>query len=222
MICVLIVWLHIRAGVSRSVANRILHAIQLILSTTLHLIEAALSSSGINISLSKIVLPRDIRTAYRHHFSEPDITRTACCPKCFSLFPRPIPWHCNWRASPRSNKCNTELWKVQNTQHGPKWVPRCLYTTQSFDSWLRSFLSRPEIETSLEETFRRRKDYPTAFGADMNDIQDSPAWKALYTSLLSPFQLLFGIYIDWFNPFTNKIAGLYLISSGLITSLMLI
>jgi len=57
MICVLIVWLHIRAGVSRSVANRILHAIQLILSTTLHLIEAALSSSGINISLSKIVLP---------------------------------------------------------------------------------------------------------------------------------------------------------------------
>lgn len=206
-ICLLVVWLHIRAHVSRSVANKLLRAIQFILTTTLSLVEAALGLSGINVLLSGIELPRDIRTAYQLYSFEPEIIRTACCPNCYSLFPQPIPERCQWKASPRSRPCNTKLWKIQNTRKGPKHIPHTLYTTQSFDSWLQFFLSRQIIETSLEEAFRKHTDNPTIFGADMNDIQDSPAWRDLLGFFQSPRNLIFGIYIDWFNPLTNKIAG---------------
>lgn len=210
MVCALVLWLHIRASMSRSVANKVLQAIQLIISITLHLIETSLLLSGITVKLSSIALPSDIRTAYRLQCTEPKIIRTACCPQCFSLFPGPdIPLLCQWKASPRSRPCNTDLWTIQNTQHGPKQVPKCLYSTQCFDTWLRIFLSRKTIEDSLEWTFNHRFDHHhAAFGAEMHDLQDSPAWRDLHGFLNSPYHLVFGIYIDWFNPYTNKIAGM--------------
>lgn len=193
---------------SRSVANLILRAITLILSTTLHLVGIALLASGISIKLPDISIPCDVRTAYQRYCAEPDIIRTACCPKCFSLIPQPIPWRCQSKASPRSRPCNTVLWKSQNTSKGPKWVPKSLFTTQSFDSWLQFFLSRKEIEDGLIQSFHRRMNHPpAAYGASMTDIQDSPAWSDLHGFLQSPYHLSFAIYIDWFNPFTNKIAG---------------
>ncbi|KAJ3857072.1 hypothetical protein EV368DRAFT_61194 [Lentinula lateritia] len=40
----------------------------------------------------------------------------------------------------------------------------------------------------------------------MSDIQDSPAWQSLKGFLTSKYHLVFAVYIDWFNPYTNKIA----------------
>ncbi|KAF9471292.1 hypothetical protein BDN70DRAFT_977179, partial [Pholiota conissans] len=207
VICTLLVWLHVRAGVSRLVANKTLQGVQLILSMTLTLVEAALLSSGISVHFPSIDLPRDIRAAYQVCSIEPELVRTACCPKCFSLYPQPIPQVCSWKSSPRSRACNTKLWKVRNTRKGLKNVPCTLYTTQSFNSWLHFFLSRQIIEDALRNTFREQTDHPIQFGADMKDIRDSPAWRDLYGSFHSPYHLIFGVYIDWFNPFTNKIAG---------------
>ena len=188
-------------------ANTILQAIQFIISATLQLVEVALFSSGINIKLSTFEIPRDVRTAYKHHFSEPDIIQTACCPTCFTLYSQPIPWKCEWKESSRSRSCSTQLWKYQNTRKGPKLVPKCLYTTQSFNSWLHFFLSRQVIEDALIECFHQNMNHPVAFGADMHDVQDSPAWRDLTGHFSTPYHLVFGIYIDWFNPFNNKIAG---------------
>ncbi|KAL1711156.1 hypothetical protein EV121DRAFT_266279 [Schizophyllum commune] len=42
----------------------------------------------------------------------------------------------------------------------------------------------------------------------LRDIWETPAWREMQTFLRSPYHLVFSIYIDWFNPFTNKIAGL--------------
>ncbi|KAF9488002.1 hypothetical protein BDN71DRAFT_1485180 [Pleurotus eryngii] len=67
-------------------------------------------------------------------------------------------------------------------------VPHCLYMTQSFKAWLKFFLSSPPDER-------------------MHGIHDSPAWESLRAFLHSSFHLIFGMYINWFNPFTNKIAG---------------
>ncbi len=68
-------------------------------------------------------------------------------------------------------------------------------------------MSRKVVEDSLEKTFRQNLDHPVAFGGTMKDIQDSPAWSNLHGIFRSPRNLVFGIYIDWFNPLSNKIAG---------------
>ena len=87
-------------------------------------------------------------------------------------------------------------------------VPRRLYSTQSFDSWLRFFLSRQIIEDALDESFRQRRNSTAALGGDMHDVHDSPAWRDLTGLFSTARHLVFGLYIDWFNPFTNKIAGM--------------
>ncbi len=104
--------------------------------------------------------------------------------------------------------CNTELWKKQNTQHGKKWVPQCLYTTQSFDAWLKFFLSRKVIEDSLKSTSSQRNNRAFApFNSDMAECTRLSCMEGYSWTEDSPYNLTFGIYIDWFNPFTNKIAG---------------
>jgi hypothetical protein len=197
------------------VANLLLQALHLILFTTLATIEAALLLSGFKIKFSDIELPQDVRTAYQHHIPKPKIIWTVCCPRCFSLIPRLVPWTCQWKPSARSRPCNTILWKRQYTRKGMKLVPQCLYTTQDFDSWLKFFLSRPVIEDSLEKTFSQRTNRSAPnFGSEMHDVQDSPAWRDLNNYLYSgPFNLLFGIYVDLFNAFGNKIAGEYKFSN---------
>ncbi|KAJ3714520.1 hypothetical protein C8R42DRAFT_698624 [Lentinula raphanica] len=40
----------------------------------------------------------------------------------------------------------------------------------------------------------------------MADIQDSPSWQSLRGFMLSKYHLIFAVYIDWSNPFSNKIA----------------
>ncbi|KAF8229787.1 hypothetical protein L208DRAFT_1284806, partial [Tricholoma matsutake] len=39
------------------------------------------------------------------------------------------------------------------------------------------------------------------------NIQGSPAWNDILGFFQSPYHLLFGIYVDWYNPHTNKISG---------------
>ena len=42
----------------------------------------------------------------------------------------------------------------------------------------------------------------------MRTVWDSPAWQSLPGNFsTTPGNLTFSYYIDWFNPFTNKIAG---------------
>ena len=77
MVCVLVVWLHLRAGISWSAENTILQALQFIISIMIQLIEVALSSYGIIIKLPKFKLPHDICSAYGQDFPEPDLIRTS-------------------------------------------------------------------------------------------------------------------------------------------------
>ena len=181
----------------------------LIISTMLGLIQVALVPIGIQATFNKIDIPADIRTIYARCGLEPEIMRVICCPQCFKQYSTgSIPSRCTWRRSPRSKPCGTDLYVTRRTRNGLKQVPKCLYTSQSFTSWLTFLLSQPQIDDCLRQTFAKLQN-PFDPAARMHDVHDSPAWHSFRPFLQSCYHLVFAIYIDWFNPFTNKIAGEY-------------
>ncbi|KAJ3899549.1 hypothetical protein F5879DRAFT_781431, partial [Lentinula edodes] len=91
--------------------------------------------------------------------------------------------------------------------------PKCLYTTQGLGSWLKFFLNRPKIDECLSQAFSKLQNPNPIYQDKMCDIQESPAWQSLRGFLTSKYHLVFAVYIDWFNPYTNKIAGNTLIFS---------
>lgn len=218
--CALTIWLNLKAGVSRDTANSVLKALQFILSTTLGLLQIALLAHGIPLQLPKLQIPQDIRTAYSNYTREPEIVRTPCCPKCYTLYPSlaNMPDLCTAKVSKKSRiRCKAELWRTQRFGKEYKKVPKTTFNTQKFEPWLEWFLSRKTIEDSLEKAFRRT---PAGPGEEMCDLQDSPRWKNLKSAGKDKYNLVFGVYIDWFNPRSNRLAGMFL-DDGLLLTLTL-
>ncbi|KAE9388685.1 hypothetical protein BT96DRAFT_1072594 [Gymnopus androsaceus JB14] len=212
MCLLLVAWLVLCKGISRRTASVILQALRLIIFTILQIIYVTLKGLGAQISApSPIVdIPIDIRTVYSGLDLNPTLIRIICCPKCFKEFPANTRLQlCDFRKSPRARKCKTPLFRKQHTTNGKraKLVPRCLYSTQSFESWLESLLSRSAIHECLHQTFAKSRGVWRP-GEKMRDIYDSPGWQQHMCNFLqSPYHLAFAVYVDWFNPLGNKIAG---------------
>jgi hypothetical protein len=97
------------------------------------------------------------------------------------------------------------------TANGPHATPKRRFYTQSLREWLKFFLSRPGIEDIIDQSYQHKPN-PHVMGC----LWDSPAWQDLPGNFsMTPGNLTFNIYIDWFNPFTNKIAG-KTVSAGII------
>lgn len=148
-------------------------------------------------------LPRDVRTAMNTLSIEPKLSRTVCCPKCFKQYRLDqIPEQCTFRATRRSRVCGELLYTTHSTRAGPLVVPRRLYNVQNFESWLEYLLCIPGIEDEIDKSYNYRPN-PERMGS----IWDSPAWRSLGSFTTTHGNLTFSYFIDWFNPFTNKIAG---------------
>ncbi|KAF8222923.1 hypothetical protein L208DRAFT_1103111, partial [Tricholoma matsutake] len=174
MVCLLVIWLHTRAGVSRAVTNKVLRAIQVIISATLYLVGIALMSSGFAIKLSNI--------SSRQHAVP-------------SAFPSSLIQFLG-NVSGRSLQDHMHAIQISGKFRIPGMAPNGFHASCTI------------IEDSLHKTYHDHINHPPAvFGATINDIQGSPAWNDILGFLQSPYHLLFGIYVDWYNPHTNKIAG---------------
>jgi len=197
------VWLHLSCGLSRAAAGKVLRVFRAIILAAIQLgmlIARPTSVSGPQISFS---LPRDLRTAMSKLSIEPNIIRSICCPKCYTKYSlSSMPQVCSYKETPRSRKCGEELWTTCSTRAGPRVVPHRLYSTQDFESWLTYFLSCPGVEDHIDVSYTHRP----SLGV-MESIWDSPAWKSLGTFTTTKGNLTFSYFIDWFNPYTNKIAG---------------
>jgi len=203
----LVVWLCLHAVISCNASNITLRALHFIIMAVLQIFLPILQSLGCPIDLPAVAIPKDIHTLCGHGFLETKIKRTVCCPHCFSLYPEnAVPAECSWKKSPQAKKCGEKLLKDCHTWHGIKQVPWTYFTTQDFHSWLSFFLSWPEIEDYLKQSFQKsgKTFHP---GDTMRDITDSPFWQSLLGFLCFGYHPIFGIHIDWFNPFTNKISG---------------
>jgi hypothetical protein len=207
---VLVAWLHLYTGLSRARTNQVLRALGLILNSVIQLTEFLFRAAGFHsVDLPHLAIPRDIRSVYRGGTLNPDFIRTVCCPKCFSLYPvtsnRQIPEHCTWKESRRTRACGAPLFKKRRTRKGinlTKDIPCRLYTTQSLESWLRYFLGRPGIEDHINRSYLHPPN------SNMRGFWDSPAARELGDFRFIQGNLTFALYVDWFNPLTNKISGL--------------
>ncbi|PPQ77156.1 hypothetical protein CVT24_009827 [Panaeolus cyanescens] len=219
--CILGSWLHIVLGLSRASTNTAMHMVQLIISLAISMGRLALATElaipdKSSVAGSTVRIPRDIDTATSKLPIHPLIHRTVICPKCFCKYPiNDIPTNCTYRETPRSRPCNEILLRiVRHPKEGAKVIPRRLYSTQDFKSWLEYFLSQPGIEDLIDRSYDHK---PNPAGAGMQSIWDSPAWQSIktqdadgntFTFSHGRNNLIFSYFIDWFNPHLNKIAGL--------------
>ena len=150
LVSTLAVWLHLKCGLSRVATNQVLRVLGLLIGVAINfgvlVIRAQIPDSVIS-PMPVPQIPQDVRTAISALSLEPKIIRSVCCPKCYTKYSlSSLPEICLQRETPRSRKCNEPLWTTRSAR-GPRRVPRCLYSTQDFDSWLEFFLSRPGITT---------------------------------------------------------------------------
>jgi hypothetical protein len=161
-------------------------------------------------TLPPLDIPLDTSTAIKRLGISPVIQRYICCPTCFARHDiYPLPRICGEPLPSNPTKfCDARLWTHRSTRasNGQKIsVPKRMYCTQSFKAWLDVFLSRPGIEDLLQQSYAHR---PSAPGEPMHSLWDSPAWREFNDGwCLKKGNLTFSYFIDWFNPFSNKIAG---------------
>ncbi|MBW0523372.1 hypothetical protein O181_063087 [Austropuccinia psidii MF-1] len=90
--------------------------------------------------------------------------------------------------------------KPQNHHH-----PHSRYATQRFSDWLTWFI--PEFEDLIDEWKKQVQNKNDS----VSDYQQSLAWKNLYPASQqlnsSSIHLSFSLFVNWFNPLTNKLAG---------------
>lgn len=203
MCSTVLIWLRLCAGVSRSTFRKVAGALRLITAAAILLVAMVAGAVGVLHTVPNFV-PLDERTILQQLCLEPTILRTVCCPKCYTAYRLDaLPSNCSRKASPFAQACGEPLTRLRHTRNGPMHVPRALYSTQSFESWLSFFLSRAEIEKQLDKQYE-----PRAADGAMHGIWDSPAWQSLpgaYTA--RKYNLVFSFYMDWFNPFGNKHGG---------------
>ncbi len=150
-----------QSRVSRVASSLVLQAVTLILNTVIALVIAAMASHGVTVKVPPLNFSRDVRTAYKTHFHEPEIKREMRCPTCLNKISCPkdqIILTCPWLPHPNARKpCGADLWKPLLNRKGEK-VPACLVTTQTIQSMLPSFLSRKVIDDALHETHQKQDD----------------------------------------------------------------
>ncbi|MBW0573944.1 hypothetical protein O181_113659 [Austropuccinia psidii MF-1] len=155
----------------------------------------------------------------------PELNHFICCPKCYFMYDiETAPHHCQYKSFPTSPPCGTSLFHTlcfirplphinrismhySRTSHMQKnRKPFSVFVTQDFSNWLKWFI--PQIQNLIEYwklsiTTTRKAIY---------NYQQSPAWNALYpkhekAKNSTTLQLAFSLFVDQFNPLSNKTAG---------------
>ncbi|KNZ60832.1 hypothetical protein VP01_1494g2 [Puccinia sorghi] len=212
-------WLHLEAGVG---LNKCRIARDLVLKMMLK------AQGTPSDQLGDSAIPKDTRTILKRSLNV-KLEMLACCPSCYKLYHLPnFPSECNYRETPRSRPCGTQLFTMKNLfaggSHQGKFRPQtfrlkvgqapiihrpiCSFVTQKLGPWLKWFLNIPRVESAIEDWREEVLNSPDTVTVD---IQQGSAWKTLSWNhngqASNQLDLVFSLFIDWFNPQGNKLAG---------------
>ncbi|KAG8794064.1 hypothetical protein FRC12_000660 [Ceratobasidium sp. 428] len=133
----------------------------------------------------------------------------AACPRCSTLYPENefIPERCS-ALDKQGSRCDNPILLGRRRGNANWKKPRRRYSHQLFEVWLAGFLNRPEIEGLIENVRPcLQSDCTDFWGAPYLNSFPGPGEKGFFEAPIEDLRLAFMIYHDFFNPFTNKMAG---------------
>ncbi|MBW0521158.1 hypothetical protein O181_060873 [Austropuccinia psidii MF-1] len=153
-----------------------------------------------------------------------DFEKKICCPECFSLYDLTAKGHINKRCTSKfiqpfpssivklgslaRKECGSLSFKADDKNDTSLQKPICTFTYQSLQKWLASHVWIPGFEKLLNahNTHNSQTDPEV-----ISDIWHSKIWHTFKSFLRSKQaftnrtgNLIFSLYVDWFNPFSNK------------------
>ncbi|MBW0562515.1 hypothetical protein O181_102230 [Austropuccinia psidii MF-1] len=184
-----------------------------------------LSKKVKNVDSIQKQIPQDGRTVAKKLDLTPELNHFICCPQCYSMYDiETAPHHCRYKTFPTSPPYGTSLFhtlrfirplphinrismhysRTQHIQRNRK--PFSVFVTQDFSNWLKWFI--PQSKKSIEDW---RLSITTTSNT-IYDYQQLPAWDSLYPKCeqaknSTTLQLAFSLFVDWFNPISNKTSG---------------
>lgn len=232
--------LSIFGNISMSTASWLLDCLRIVIELALtHGINPLHSPTTLRASdlsnLSRI--PKTITTVISWLKIDPFLIEINCCQACFALYPlERTPTNCTHRTSRipggPPDQVNTNTHTVSSGQdYVPdisefsertcgqfltkisrgKCVPVRKFAFQSLSDWIARLLSRPEIESLLDNSLvESRKPFDP--NKPTKDINETKIWKTFKGPDGKQFtatsgHLTFGMFIDAINPYGNKTSG---------------
>lgn len=223
----LVTVLHTLASVSRLYTQLILATLRVLLFGALMLGNPPapnILSAVQEALLSRI--PLDVRTVLSKLQLEPTFITYTTCPACFAIYPPndsqlddPYPHTCTHKKS-RKHVCGTPLVFTKKLVPSKKSaLPRVvhrsilLFPYYPMKSYLATLLMRLGVEDLLETSWQLPDDVVN--GSWKNIIHSPAIQELLGPDRKTPFSvqhsqdlhLVFGLFVDWFNPHMNKRGG---------------
>jgi hypothetical protein len=212
-------WLHLDGGVSLEKCRTARDLVVKMIKNT---------QGTSNNTLSQFTIPKDTRTILKRSLNV-KFEVSVCCPACYTLYHPPnLPSICPYRESPKSRACGADIWakkilfvggshqgnfrpsrfRLKRGQFSSIEKPICIFVRQKLSTWLPWFLNIPGIESAIEDWRNEVHKSPANITID---IQQGSAWKNLRWNAnpnsAHQLQLVFSLFVDWFNPRGNKLAG---------------
>lgn len=203
---ILIAIAHCFLGVARQSCNFILRYVRALLLLAYEMQETR-SLTYLIANVDKI--PLTLETSLRFLNLQADLDFYVSCPRCSTLYAEGssnVPNRCG-ASNIDGDSCHTPLFQDQ-TRGDRAWRrPERRYSHQRLEVWLSRLLNRPGIEDLLESTKPSPQDVMTDFWEAPylnNLILGEPGF---FNASVPNLRLAFMVYHDFFNPFSNKMAG---------------
>ncbi|MBW0502105.1 hypothetical protein O181_041820 [Austropuccinia psidii MF-1] len=175
------------------------------------------------LSIAKEI-PLSIEAILVHLGISMDFEKKIFCPECFSLYDLTAMGHINKQCTSKfiqpfpssivklgslsRKECGSLLFKTDDKNDNSLGKPICTFTYQSLQKWLASHMWIPGFEKLLNSQNTHNSQTDPKVISDIwhskiwHTFKSSPRSKQAFTNRTG--NLIFSLYVDWFNPFSNK------------------